>query len=222
MPVAVERQRCVFEGDRLSFDTQESNPSARCVDILSAPPILELGRNSFEFADQFPHIGVLPRSREITAEARQHGLRLALPCNEPVTQRGICEQHPEEIAPGGRVVAEAEELMGGLIVGQNIPAKIEDMRGMRRQVVEQSPHQRWHGAKGLARFGGWPLLREKKEMTTLGRVELEDAREIVEEIRRNADLAALFEPCVPAQADAGERRYFLASQTRRAPPPARR
>lgn len=44
-------------------------------------------------------------------------------------------------------------------------------------------------------------MGEQEQVPSLGRVELENAGEIVGEIGRDADLAALFEPCVPREAD---------------------
>jgi len=54
-------------------------------------------------------------------------------------------------------------------------------------------------------------------VSPLGRIEFENAREIVEKAGGDADVSPLFKPCVPAKSDAGEGGHLLASQAGRAP-----
>ena len=59
-------------------------------------------------------------------------------------------------------------------------------------------------------------------MPLLGGIEFERVAERGQHFVRRPDVAALFQPCVPGRADAGDHRDFLAPKARRAPAQAGR
>ena len=61
-------------------------------------------------------------------------------------------------------------------------------------------------------------MGQQEEMTALGIVELQSLGDFEEKALRDLDIAALLEPCVPRESDAGERSHFLAPEARRAAP----
>ena len=63
--------------------------------------------------------------------------------------------------------------------------------------------------------------RKRKQMQEFCTVKAQDGRQPHECLGGHADVAPLFEPGIPADAHPGEQRHFFATQSWRAPPPAR-
>lgn len=65
-------------------------------------------------------------------------------------------------------------------------------------------------------------MREKKQMPSLDLIEFQDTGHVVEKGCRDFDGTALFEPCVPSDADTRQGCNFLAAEPWRPPTFARR
>ena len=183
--------------------------------IVLPPPRLELRRHPFQLVHQFVNVGFLRGAGKVAAKARQNKWSLFLPGVHALMQQRIGEQQPEQVAPLGRVRAEAEKRIGRRIEAQHVPAQVEHESRV-RQVVHQAPHQRRQHAPSFARLGGRAFVGQQKQVAALGDVQFQHPRQIVQKGGRHADVAPLFQPCVPSQADAGERGDFLAPKSWRA------
>src|SRR5262249_5863190 len=111
------------------------------------------------------------------------------------------------------------DLLGGTVPRQHVPAPPGDV-GWLLQAFDQ-PQDRWrhHLARERALVA---VMRQRLQMRVLGLAEPQCPRQRVDRGDRRADRAALLEPDVPVDADAGELRDLFATQARGSPPAAER
>lgn len=60
-------------------------------------------------------------------------------------------------------------------------------------------------------------MGQQEQVATLRGVQLQYPRQVVQKCRRHTNITALFQPCVPSQADASQRCDFFTTKSWRAP-----
>ncbi|MOA27353.1 hypothetical protein D3C78_1482250 [compost metagenome] len=78
-------------------------------------------------------------------------------------------------------------------------------------------NQRRHYTPGPSGLHRQPLMGQQEQMTTLGGIQLEGPREVVEESGGHTDVPPLLEPGVPGQTHSRQSGDLLATQPGRAP-----
>ncbi|MNF88670.1 hypothetical protein D3C84_711690 [compost metagenome] len=221
MAILVDGQRGVLEhhlADRL--DVQMANALAGTMDVLLAPPGLEVGGNLLQVLHQRGDIRVLGRPHEVATKAREDLQRLFFPGVEQLVHGRAGEQHPQQVAPIRRQRGEAEDPIRRGIPGQHVPAQVEHVGRARRDVAHQPVDQRRHHAPGQARFWRQALMSQQEQVAPLGGIQLERSREVVEEGGGHADVPPLLQPGVPGQSHPSQGSDLLAAQSWRPPPAA--
>jgi hypothetical protein len=184
-------------------------------DLVLGPQRPEALALALERVDQPSEAGVPDASRVLGAEAGERRARGVVPLR--ATRRGAREQPPQEVRRAvGRGGRDSEQ-------AGRCPVPREDVRPRTEQlgrVWDERVDERAQLGRRLVRLDpvGQRQLdaREVEEMRTFAAVELEHTRNGVEHPGGRLDLAALLQPRVPRESDAGELRDLLAPQPRRA------
>ena len=131
--------------------------------------------------------------------------------------RAVGQHAQQDVAVGLGQPAEGEDLVGGGVPGQQVPAAAGDI-GRQVEAFDDAPDRLGHGLGAKARRSACGVKRA--EMGVLRLAEAQRPGQGIDRGDRRADRSSLFEPDVPVDADAREFGHFLPAQARRAAPPA--
>ncbi len=213
--VRVNDQRRMIEGDRTNAIDPETTPTfAHPMHVMASPEFPEQGGLVLQRLDKVRHIVVLRGLRVVAPETGDDLRRLTVPFDDPVLKAIIGKQHPQHVALSLVAFLEAEQDLRRRVPADHVPSQIHHIGRMRGQIVDHAAHQRRQDAPLASADRRRAMMRKQKQMPPLGLIEFQDAGNIIEKGRRYGNIAALFEPSIPGEADARERRHFLAAQAR--------
>jgi hypothetical protein len=194
----IDNEGRVLKGDRAdTFDHECAGPVAAAMNIVAVPEIPEKRRCALERVDKAGHVLILRRLRIVAAEARQNARRVDIPIDDSMREPVIGKQHPQHVSLGCCPILEPKQALGGSVPANRVPSQIEDIGRAQGEIIKKTSHQRRHRAPWAAMKGWRPLVCKKEEVAPLRLVKLENAGDGIKEGSRDADVAALLQPCVP-------------------------
>jgi hypothetical protein len=203
--------------------------------VVRWPPVADLRAVAPQFVDHpgDARVARVPRGGE--PEPAEHGPRLRLPLQVDLPGR-VAGEHPADEVPltwrPRRPRPVAEQLAGGLVGLEHVPAPALDQGGARLQAPHQPGDTRgdllgWRRGGGLGAVhavwrGVVGAVREGQQVPPLGPRHPQRRRERVEHLLGRPRLAALLEERVVGDRHAGELRDLFAAQPRGPSPGAGR
>ncbi len=182
--------------------------------LVPLPLLLELRRGQPQPLDQGLPAGFGDMVGHRAAELGDHGGGGRLVVEQHPLPVRLGEGQPQEVAVLARDrVQVADQVPVGPVVGEHVAAAVRGDRGQRLQLRQDRLKGRGDGGAHADRRR---VLRlgEREQVAALVGAEQQGARDGVQHLRRDLNVARLLQPGVPGDPDRGELRHLLAAQAR--------